>query len=301
MPINHKTAVSASAYPAASEEERALIVQFRRAFVSQDRQLAFRCFSESSSFGKHLGGSLEDYIVQEMEEFRVKCKKFGVSEQGPLSVYKLASDRLYFYFGNEEDPALFEAVWALDADGKLTGNQSNFRWEPKMQSIRCGTRITRTRACNIKGKRGQTLAWWRLIDKESPNPTQSVSELEDVLGGTFTSCVYEDPVDDLTSYWATWRIQDSDGEKETQRVWMRGLDHPQSQGDTFPVVNFDLGQVEAHPNTKTVVILCVYFDDNTQTMIKYPESRAWDFKKPIRKVCLTDGLSYDWIVEENAP
>jgi hypothetical protein len=284
-------------YPEATASQRDLVVRFRKAFVSQDVQLAKTCFAEKAEFGLHLGGSLDEYIEHEMDEYKVKCAKFGLTEEGPLQVYQLAPDRLYFYFGNTLDPALFEAVWTMNEQGLLLGNQSKFRWEPKMQSIKKGTMVKRTRVCNIKSNQGLVLSWWRLKDREAANPSHTISELEDIMGGTFTSCLYEEPFNDTQSYWATWRIQDTQGGKETQRVWMRGLNHPQSQGDTFPEVDFHGGHVRAHPKTKTIVIVCANFDDGTKTMLKYPEAREWFFDKPIRSICVTDGLSYDWIQE----
>lgn len=288
-------------YKPAAQHWVDLIEKFRIAFIHQDRPMAYSCFLPEAEFGLHLGGTLDDYMDYEMEEFRVKCSFFGLDEHGPMAVYELSPEHIYFYFGNQNDPALFEAVWVVDpVEKKLKGNNSLFRWEPKLQNIKTRFGHTTARVVNVKSKTKRFLKWWTIKNRETCNPHTEIMDLEEIMGGFFTACCFEESDPDLVnSYWADFRVKDNLGDTSYQKVWMRGWDHPLANADAWPEVDLEAGIVKDSPNTKTLVILCVDFVDGDRKLFKYPKEKKWDFGKPIQQVCVTDGLSYDWIVKRD--
>lgn len=288
-------------YKPAAQHWVDLIEKFRIAFLHQDRAMAYSCFLPESEFGLHLGGTLDDYMDYEMEEFRVKCSFFGLDEHGPMAVYELSPEHIYFYFGNQNDPALFEAVWVVDPiEKKLKGNNSLFRWEPKLQNIKTKFGHTTARVVNVKSKTKRFLKWWTIKNRETCNPHTEIMDLEEIMGGFFTACCFEESDPGLVnSYWADFRVKDNLGDTSYQKVWMRGWDHPLANADAWPEVDLEAGVVKDSPNTKTLVILCVDFVDGDRKLFKYPKEKIWDFGKPIQQVCVTDGLSYDWIVKRD--
>jgi hypothetical protein len=228
-----------------------------------------------------------------MKEYHEKVKRFGLTPEGPLHASWLDEHTLYFCYGNERDPALFEATWEV-RDGVLVGNQSRFRWEPKTQVIWSHGKKVLNRVCNIKSPVGTLVMSWRL-ERESYYDAQThTNTLEDVFGGHFVSCVYQREQEDGKGYWVNWRVL-GEGWKEKQRIWMRGLDHPLMPFNVvMPVVNDYT--VDASLFTPTIVIIRVEFEDGSHVMEKYPITKQWVFEKAIRQVTITDGLSYDWIV-----
>lgn len=287
-------------YKAASENDVLLVKKFREAFVTQNRALADEVFVPEKDFGLHCGGSLTNYIDKEMEEFHQKCEKFGMVKDGPLGVYRLQNDALYFYFGNDCDEALFEATWFTSND-RLIGNQSKFRWEPKQQWIKSVnadgvSRSTNRRVVNIKSLKDEVnIEWWRQSGLfEVQNSFEKKMDMEEVMGGRFLACGFE--TDDINGLLSVFRVKTSDGDIETQSLCLRGADHPLFEENQWPEVDFKSGVVTISELTKMVVILTVETESG-QEMLKYPVGKKFDFGGPIKKICMTDGLSYDWIVE----
>jgi hypothetical protein len=218
---------------------------------------------------------------------------------GPIQVFKLSEDVIYFFYGNEKDPALFEATWNLK-EGVLVGNQSKFRWEPKLQVVKDtkGQRVQRV--CNIKSKRGVMIKGWVLQNIEIQEPETHESQLSDILGGGFTSCIYTQADANRSGYWAKWRVVDSEGQRETAQIWMRGVDHPLfEKGEPWFHWDRERNTVDLSNVSKTVVILSVGLASGERLYYKYPKEKFFEFNQPIETVCLTDGLSYDWIENKN--
>ena len=286
-------------YKPANKDYIGLIENFRQAFVRGDKEGARLCFDEQ--FGIHMGSDLKTYIEHEMEEFKIKCQRFGLSDQGHLAVYQIDEDRIYFHFGTQADPALFEAVWKTNPRSKkLVGNQSQFRWEPKLKFTKSENKegYVFERSCNIKDLHHpeNQVVWWRLKNLQGINMSTHQESLEEALGGVFSTIKFSYTKDRGESKWETIRVASSNHQTESTRVWMRGVDHPLLKLLAFPEVDFEQAVVKAHHSIHTVVVLWVLFEDHSTYMVKYPKERTWAFKSKIKSVCITDGLSYDWVV-----
>jgi hypothetical protein len=284
-------------YAPAHLSDYTLIQAFRHAFVSQNQVLAEKCFAEESSFGIHLGMRKDAYIAHEMKEFKEKCEKFGLSEEGPLKVWRISEQAIYFCFGNEKDEALFEAVWDVTKEGELVGNQSEFRWEPKVQCIQNGLgNVAIKRVCNTKRLYGETnLHSGRFLGVETPDAFSIEEKLEPIMGGDFLTFGYTEE-SSMESHWGYASVRSHGGQRSHQHIWLRGADHPMFQSDMWPVVDWGKNRIQAPERLRMLVILSVTFEDGEVRRWKYPEEMEWRLEKSIKEVCLTDGLSTDWII-----
>lgn len=286
-----------------------LLEKFKLAFIHEDINKAYSCF-DKLNFKQHQGWTLEEYINYEMEEFKLKCRSFGLSEDAKISAYFLDKNTIYFAFGKKEDCALFEATWNLNEDNNLLiGNNSLFRWEPKLQSIKRirdekkssadenNYTLSYKRILNIKSPKNIFCDWLCPRKKEISNTQLYSFSLESHLGGSFQSLLWDEGsnIEDLNSYWLTLRTR-ANNTIFLQDVMMRGKNHPLFEDDQFPKVNFLNSTIEIDKLSIIPVILYIKFANDQEMYIKYPKERYWHFKEKIVSVCLTDNLSYDWIV-----
>ena len=75
---------------------------------------------------------------------------------------------------------------------------------------------------------------------------------------------------------------------------MRGQDHPLFMENLFPEI-ISKYEFKVRDDVYPVVIN-IEFDDGTEDLIKYPLEKILKFDKKIKKICLTDNLSFDWII-----
>jgi hypothetical protein len=272
-----------------------LVKRFRLAFMSQDMALAKKCF-DNDGFGKHMGMTLDQYIDYEMAEFKGKSKKFGISSNDRVNVWRISNDSIYFCFGNELDRCLFESIWSIGDGGLLTGNKSDFRWEPKMQMVKSGEEITKRRICNIKSPFGIDMQLASFIGRETPFSFSKKMNEDAIMGGSFLSIGF-DELNDLKSYWGSAFVRYGGG-RESARVWMRGTDHPFFKNNLWPSVNYESGEILA-PKEAAIVILTVVMENGDVKKWKYPKEKKWLVDGKVKEVCLTDSISTDWIVRKS--
>jgi hypothetical protein len=277
------------------EGDYALVKRFRLAFMSQDKALAKKCF-DVDGFGKHIGMTLDQYIDYEMAEFKEKSRKFGISSNDRVNVWRISKDSIYFCFGNETDRCLFESIWSTRENGLLIGNNSEFRWEPKIQMIKDGEAITYKRICNIKSPFGINMSLASFTGRETPFSFSKKMNEADIMGGSFLSIGF-DELNDLKSYWGNAFVR-YDGGRETANIWMRGTDHPFFKNNLWPSVNYESGEVVA-PKNASIVILTVTLESGEVKKWKYPKENKWKIGGNIKEVCLTDSISTDWIVKKS--
>lgn len=327
-----------------TSEQQYIVSLFKDIFIEQrfnDLHLVF-----SSSFGTHNGYNLEQYVGHEMEEFFLKCTKFGLNKDCLISTYLINTSFIYFSLGKKDDCALFEAIFQWDEkEKKLKGNQYYFKIEPKIQftyrtgiygnlypvhnrrrinitpplkhsflkedahhinssSLSVGINSTFSQLfthntqvevnTNIIEDLDDSIKVKNVLIQADADDFQFIkTELPAHLGGNFYSLSYKLEDEVTFSFWDKIRIFSSEG-VFTSPILMRGIDHPLFIPDLI------ISATPLHLSCKEEiypVVVYILFADGEEVFYKYPTERFWEFTKPVKKICLTDPLSFDWIIE----
>lgn len=271
-----------------------LAAKFRDIFIDNDYENIYSLFDED--FGVHNGYELYDYLAIEFDEFKVKCEKFGLTKQADIYCAQISNNLIYFSLGKKNDKALFEAIFFCnDETNKLKGNQYFFKTEPKMQfHIDKNNNYSYTRRINAKSPSDDVIAKIILPKRDGDDFMTGNCNLADFLGGHFYHTTFKAPSFGENTYWEILRFVTNVG-SITYPVLMRGRDHPLFIDNLYP-------QLKEHEvifkEGIFPVILSVFFvDNNEEEFFKYPIKNKYLFKDTVKFSCLTDTLSFDWIIE----
>lgn len=279
----------------ANEKQFELVKKFKTIFIDQLKNNIDEIFSKE--FGVHNGYSVSEYCDYEFNEFALKSDKFELTHEAKIECFEIGNNYLYFSLGKKNDRAVFESIFLWDEkEGKLKGNQYPYKIEPKIQFYKNmqNGEITFNRRMNIKAPVNEMIIKNVLISQNSHDFIFFKQDLDDIFGGVFYSLLYQDDEENLHSYWNKVTIF-ADKSSSKNLVLMRGKDHPLFIDDLFPeMVSLNEFKIkdEIYP-----VVINIEFEDGTDILLKYPLEKNFKFDKTIRKVCLTDTLSFDWIVK----
>lgn len=278
----------------AQDKQFELIKRFKTIFIDQLKNNIYELFSKD--FGIHNGYSLEEYCNYEFDEFAEKADRFELTHEAKIECFEIGNNYIYFSLGKKNDRAVFESIFLWDEkESRLKGNQYPYKLEPKIQFYKNNQNqeILFNRRINIKAPNNERLVKKVLISQSSHDFIFFKQELEDIFGGTFYSLLYEDDDQNLETYWNQITIFSNQGNSKNQ-ILMRGKDHPLFMDNLFPELvsqyEFTIKE-DIYP-----VVINIEFEDNTDMLIKYPLEKIFKFNKKITKVCLTDTLSFDWII-----
>jgi hypothetical protein len=268
---------------------------FKEIFILQKKESIDLIFN-SELFGYHNACNLQEYCDYEFDEFALKCDKFNLTLEANVECYKLKNNFFYFSLGKKDDKAVFEAIFQWDKNtSKAIGNGYRFKIEPKTQFIKniLGEKNT-LRRINITPKFDMDIK--AIIQKEPGDDFIFNSMfLEPHLGGKFYNIQYQRESENNLSFWDELKIVTNQG-VFNHTALMRGIDHPLFISNLFPIISSDLKTINIEKNIFPV-ILYVLFENGNELYFKYPLIHEWHFEQKISKVCLTDTLSFDWIIE----
>lgn len=279
-----------------SAEQIALIKNFKRIFIDQEKNNIYDVFHKD--FGVHNGYDIHGYCDYEFDEFALKANRFELTHEAKIECFNIGNDYIYFSLGKKNDKAVFESIFLWDENSKrIKGNQYPYKIEPKIQFFKNNTTNEThfNRRINIKTVTNNILIKNVLISQDSHDFIFFKQDLEEIFGGTFYSLLYNDDNFALDTYWNTVSIFSNQGTRKN-KVLMRGKDHPLFIENLFPEVNskYEFTVKEGvYP-----VIINIEFEDDTEQLLKYPLEKILKFDKKIKKICLTDNLSFDWIVTD---
>lgn len=277
-----------------SNQQFNLIEKFKRIFIEQEKNNISEIFH--NDFGLHNGYDINGYCAYEFDEFALKANRFELTHEAKIECFNIGNDYLYFSLGKKTDKAVFESIFLWDeSTQKIKGNQYPYKIEPKIQFFKDNTTNERyfNRRINIKTVTNNVLIKNVLISQDSHDFIFFKQDLEEIFGGTFYSFLYHDDSFTLNTYWNTVNIFSNQG-KQKNKVLMRGQDHPLFMENLFPEV-ISKYEFKVRDDVYPVVIN-IEFDDGTEDLIKYPLEKILKFDKKIKKICLTDNLSFDWII-----
>lgn len=276
-----------------STEKYIWVEKFKDVFIHQKVNELNTIFNEKN-FGTHNASNLKDYVSHEFDEFKMKCQNFGLTMDASIACYDLKDDLFYFALGKKEDAALFEAIFKWDAQtGLAIGNQYQVKIEPKIQFVKTGNHIEIKRKINLKPVAGLKIK--QVINSEaSENNDLIKNELAEHLGGSFYSTVYNRLDEDKKTYWDDLQIYTNQGVLKHPAL-MRGIDHPLFQENLYPEISLDSYSFSCSSKINPV-ILYVQLISGQELFFKYPVEKRWKFDVKLKMVCLTDTLSFDWIV-----
>lgn len=278
----------------ANDKQFELVKRFKTIFIDQLKENIYEVFSKD--FGLHNGYTLQGYCDYEFEEFALKADKFELTHEAKIECFEIGNNYLYFSLGKKNDRAVFESIFLWDEEeNKLKGNQYPYKLEPKIQfykNVKNGE-ISFNRRINIKAPDNNTLIKKVLISQSSHDFIFFKQELDDIFGGKFYSLLYQDDEETLKTYWNHVTIFSNQGISKN-KILMRGKDHPLFMDDLYPEL-FSPYELKVKENIYPVV-MNIEFEDNTDILLKYPLEKFFKFDKKITKVCLTDTLSFDWIL-----
>lgn len=278
----------------ASIEQLQWVEKFKEIFIGNQRESIEQIF-DREHFWQHNGFTLDQYCDYEFEEFSLKCKKFDLTMEASIECYQLKDKFFYFSLGKKEDKAVFEAIFQWNENNNLAiGNGYYFKIEPKTQFVHSLSLNHKTlRRINITPK--AQIQVHAIIQKE---PGEEVVfnkiSLPLHLGGDFYNIQYERSDENNDSFWDNLKVATNQG-IINQSVLMRGMDHPLFIPNLYPKILNNKKSIMIEKGIFPVV-LYVLFEDNQELYFKYPLNNEWHFDKPIKSVCLTDTLSFDWII-----
>lgn len=273
-----------------TEEQKIIVNLFKDIFINQKKENIQTIFS--TDFGVHNGCSLAEYCEYEFEEFKLKCEKFNLSMNAEVKVFNLPNNLIYFSLGSVTDSAVFESLFIWDSlENKLKGNQYKGKIEPKIQFKKYLNVQTQERRINLKYSFHLKNAFPSVAHDEF---LLSRFNLNNIMGGSYCALNFIKDNDDLNSYFDTITSFTEKGVLKNT-ILMRGKDHPLFVDNLYPILSESKKDVYIEHDI-TVVILNIVFDDNEEKFIKYPTEKEFHFEKPIKSICLTDNLSFDWIV-----
>lgn len=269
------------------------VQNFKRIFLEQNYEEIEKIF-DVENFHLHNGLSLNDYCKYEFKEFKDKSENFGLTLNAEVSCYDLDKDYFYFSLGKKEDKALFETIFKWNKDtNKAIGNGYFGKIEPKMQFIKNGLSETKIRRINFKPVNDVDIKKIMLSNIPEEDYFEGVN-LKEIMGGKFYSYSFSLLEDKNLSYWETVKLYTEKGLVKYD-VLMRGEDHPLFIKDLYPTIlskNKFIIRESIHP-----VIIYVLKENGEEEYFKYPKEKHFFIDGSIKKVCLTDTLSFDWIVE----
>lgn len=275
-----------------SDEKISWVEKFKDVFINQKKGELGTIFNKET-FGIHNGQLMEEYCSVELEEFNLKCNNFGLTMDAQIVCYDLPNNYFYFALGKKEDKALFESVLKWE-DGIAIGNQYEYKIEPKLQFIKEHNHEMIKRRINIKPIHGEKIKL--VIEPNSPECELFESNLEEIMGGSFYS--YEtSEVITTNTLWSKIKIY-SDKGSSNPHVLLRGKDHPLFIENLYPKLNKENNKFTIEKHCWPVIIW-VKLEDGEEIFYKYPKEKKWTFDKKIITVCLTDNLSFDWIIRDN--
>lgn len=278
----------------ATHKQFEIVKLFKQIFIDQLKNNVYDVFSKD--FGVHNGYSLEGYCDYEFDEFALKSQRFELTHEAKIECFDIGNNYIYFSLGKKNDKAVFESIFLWDEiENKLKGNSYLYKLEPKIQFYQDSItkQITFNRRINIKAPDSTTQIKQVLISQSSHDFIFFKQDLEDIFGGTFYSLLYQDDNEILDTYWNNVTLFSNNGISK-HKVLMRGKDHPLFIDNLFPTIHSHY-EFSVEENIYPVIIN-VEFEDNTEILIKYPLEKIFKFDKKITKICLTDTLSFDWIV-----
>jgi len=278
-----------------NQEKFEWVKKFKDIFINQKKDSLEDIFNKIK-FGIHNSFSMEEYCSYELEEFALKCEKFNLTMEAEITCYDLKDNFFYFSLGKKEDKAVFEAIFSWDSiTKKALGNQYNFKIEPKTQFIKnLKSNTTETfRRINIKPQINNEIHKVISLNQFGDCNLYKIT-LEDYLGGCFYNFNYYENNDNKLTYWNKINIY-ADSGKHTYNVLMRGEDHPLFIPNLFPKLNNDLLSFNISSEVFPVIIY-VLTVDGQEHFFKYPIEKNFFFNSQIVNVCLTDNLSFDWII-----
>jgi hypothetical protein len=277
-------------------QKRNWVEKFKKLFILQDKSLLNEVFN-IKSFGIHNSFNLEEYLDYELKEFFLKCHKFHLDMSAQVECFDLGYNLFYFALGKKNDLAVFEAIFSWDEKNNIAiGNQYPFKIEPKMQMIKnqLDNTISIRRSINLSSKDSKNIQQIVLSQKEVENHQLTKIILDPIFGGVFYQYSYEIFDDDCKTYLEKIKIY-SNHQKYSNMIVMRGNDHPLFQNNCFPILSTDKKNIYIDNNVFPVIIEIV-FEDQTVQYLKYPKEKQIQFSKKIKSICLTDTLSFDWII-----
>lgn len=277
-----------------SEEQFELVKQFKDIFIEQKKDKIYDIFSYD--FGIHNGYDISGYCGYEFDEFFLKASRFELTKEASVECFNIGHNYFYFSLGKKDDKAVFESIFLWDENEKrLKGNQYPYKIEPKIQFFKNKQSKEKkfNRRINLKTVNNDCFVKKVLISQDSHDHIFFKQDLDEIFGGTFYSLLYSDDNYTLETYWNEVITFTNQGVSKN-KVLMRGKDHPLFMDNLFPEVINDYEftiKEEVFP-----VIINVEFEDDTEELLKYPTEKVFKFNKKINKICLTDNLSFDWII-----
>lgn len=280
-----------SIWQPALPEQLEWVEKFKNIMIHQRKDELDRIFCDNFEYQN--GFTKSQYAEYEFAEFALKCQKFGLESDCLIQCFNMEDNLFYFSLGKKEDKALFESIFYWShSERKAKGNGYRFKIEPKIQFIRSTQGEKRLRRVNFTpfdNNRIKTI----LVGKEIETFHMVKQELPAYLGGHFYSAIYELSHEQDASFWDTLTIYSSQGVHRS-KILMRGKDHPCFIDNLYPKLStYEVSiRAEAFP-----VVVYVLLENGQEHFFKYPKQSLFHFDSPIQKVCLTDRLSFDWIVE----
>lgn len=269
------------------------VENFKHIFLEQNWEKISTIF-DIENFNLHNGLNWIQYCEYEFKEFRDKSENFGLRIDAEIACYDIDKDFFYFSLGKKEDKALFEAIFKWNEEKqKAIGNGYFGKIEPKMQFIKNGIIETKIRRINLKPNSSIEIKKIILNNIPEEDYFESV-KLKEIMGGNFYSYTFSLLNDNYLTYWENIKLYTDKGVIKYDLL-MRGEDHPLFIKDLYPQMlnkkEFIIKE-EIHP-----VIIYVLKENGEEEYFKYPKNKHFIIDNNIKKVCLTDTLSFDWIIE----
>lgn len=274
-------------------EKNFWVEKFKKVFLEQDLNSLGNIF-DVENFGIHNGLSLLEYCEYEFREFKDKSENFGLTLDAEIACFELGHNMFYFSLGKKEDKALFEAIFGWNMQNKkAVGNGYFGKIEPKMQFVKKNNVEQKIRRVNIKPATNIEIKKILLSNIPEEDNFEAV-RLKEIMGGNFYYYSYNLLNDDNFTYWEELKFYTNKGIVK-HSVLMRGEDHPLFIKNLYPkMLNKKEFTIE---ESIYPVIIYVLKEDGQEEYFKYPKEKHFIFDKNIKKVCLTDTLSFDWIIE----
>lgn len=278
----------------ASPEIFQLVAKFRNLCIDNDYTNMYEVFDKN--FGIHNTFELFDYLNFEFNEFHLKCEKFGLTKDADIHCYEISDNMVYFSLGKKNDKALFESIFYYNKETqRFRGNQYCFTIEPKMQfKIDASNQYSYRRRINIKSYDKDLVFKALLPRRDGENFVLESSTLPDFLGGHFYNTNYEAPYFGENTYWEILKIVTNFG-IVNYPVLMRGRDHPLFVDNLY--CNLDAHKISFKSGIFPAILSVFFYDKDNEEFFKYPTINSYHFDNEVFFTCLTDNLSYDWIIE----
>lgn len=277
-----------------TDEQKIIVEKFRDIFIDNDYERLKEIFDDD--FGIHNGYELMNYVDVEFDEFKVKCEKFGLTKNAEIYCSQISQNLIYFSLGNKNDKALFEAIFYYNhKTNKLKGNQYFFKTEPKMQfNLSKEGKYSFNRRVNVKATSNDIVIKAILPKRDGEDFRLGSCTLADFLGGHFYHITYSAPIFGEKTYWEILRFVTNVG-TISYPVLMRGRDHPLFIDNLYPII--EKKKVTFKEGIFPVILSIFFYDKDEEDFYKYPIKNEYLCEHEVKFSCLTDTLSFDWIIE----